>query len=201
MLSHVWLLVTPWTVAHQAPPSVGFPRQEYWSGLPCSPPGDLPNLGIDHASPALQADSLPLSHLGSPVVFLLVFKVFKNMVVFCVYDRDSVHYPRGLCKIFLRWYCLYSWPLQRWLRGLWGTLLLFSTTFSVICDYIFWPYDWSEVLAKVYTATHSIFSLLTVNTLNFSVFGNWKGWGFLKPSSPIFFSFSLDSFPLILEVC
>ena len=44
--SHVRLLVTPWTVAHQAPPSMGFPRQEYWSGLPVPSRGDLPNPGI-----------------------------------------------------------------------------------------------------------------------------------------------------------
>ena len=45
-LSRVRLSATPWTVAHQAPLSVGFPRQGHWSGLPCPPPGDLPNLGI-----------------------------------------------------------------------------------------------------------------------------------------------------------
>ena len=44
--SHVWLFATPWTVAHQAPPSMEFSRQEYWSGLPCPPPGDLPDPGI-----------------------------------------------------------------------------------------------------------------------------------------------------------
>ena len=46
---------------------MGFPRQEYWSGLPCPPPGDLPNPGIEPRSPALQADSLLLRYLGSPV--------------------------------------------------------------------------------------------------------------------------------------
>ena len=51
-------LATPWTVACQAPLSMGFPRQEYWSGLPFPPPGDLPNLGIELMSPALtQVDS------------------------------------------------------------------------------------------------------------------------------------------------
>ena len=44
------LFVTPWTVAHQAPLSMGFSRQEYWSGLSCSPPGDLPDPGIEPAS-------------------------------------------------------------------------------------------------------------------------------------------------------
>ena len=51
-------LGTPWTVACQAPLSMGFSRQEYWSGLPCPSPGDLPKPGIKSGSPALQADSL-----------------------------------------------------------------------------------------------------------------------------------------------
>ena len=55
-LSRVWLFVTPWTVAYQAPLSMGFSRQEYWSGLPFPSPGDLPNPGVKPRSPALQAD-------------------------------------------------------------------------------------------------------------------------------------------------
>ena len=63
--------VTPWTVAHQAPLSMGFSRQEYWSGMPFSPPGDLLDPGIKPTSPALQVDSLPseppgLGHYFSP---------------------------------------------------------------------------------------------------------------------------------------
>ena len=58
--------MTPWTVVRQAPLSMGSSRQEYWSGLPCLPPGNLPDPGIKLESPAMQADSLPLSHLGSP---------------------------------------------------------------------------------------------------------------------------------------
>ena len=52
-------LETPWTVACQAPLSMGFSRQEYGSGLPFPSPRDLPDPGIEHGSPALQADSLP----------------------------------------------------------------------------------------------------------------------------------------------
>ena len=48
--SHVQLFVTPWTVARQVPLSVGFSRQEYWSGLPCPPPGNLPDPGIEPVS-------------------------------------------------------------------------------------------------------------------------------------------------------
>ena len=71
-LSRAWLFATPWTVAHQAPLSMGFSRQGYLSGLPYPPPGDLPDPGIkpvSPVSPALQADSLPLS-MGSPAVVL-----------------------------------------------------------------------------------------------------------------------------------
>ena len=49
--------VTPWIVAHQAPMSMGFSKQEYWSGLPFPPPGDLPDPGIEPVSPAMEADS------------------------------------------------------------------------------------------------------------------------------------------------
>ena len=57
-LSRVRLFATPWTVALQAPLSMGFSRQEYWSGLPFPSPGDLPNPGIEPGFPALQADAL-----------------------------------------------------------------------------------------------------------------------------------------------
>ena len=56
----------PWTVAHQAPLSMGFSGQEYWSGFPFPPPGDLPNPGIKPRSPTLQADSLPGEPQGNP---------------------------------------------------------------------------------------------------------------------------------------
>jgi len=54
-------------VAHKAPLSMGFSKQEYWSGLPCPPPGALPNLGIEPRSPALEADSLPSGPPGKPM--------------------------------------------------------------------------------------------------------------------------------------
>ena len=55
----------PWTVARQAPQSMGFPRQEYWSALPFPSPGDVPVPGVKPVSPALAGDVLPLSHWGS----------------------------------------------------------------------------------------------------------------------------------------
>ena len=67
LLSCVQLFATPWTVAYQAPLSMGFSRQEYWSGLPFPPPGDLPNPGIKPRSPELQADALPSEPSGEPL--------------------------------------------------------------------------------------------------------------------------------------
>ena len=65
-LSCVWLFVTLWTIAYQAPPSMGFSRQGYWSGLPFPSPGDAPNPGIKPRSPSLQTDALPSELPGKP---------------------------------------------------------------------------------------------------------------------------------------
>ena len=69
-LSCVWLFATPWTVAHQAPLSTGFSRQEYQSGLPFPCPGDLPDPGIELQSLALQADALLSEPPGKPQIWL-----------------------------------------------------------------------------------------------------------------------------------
>ena len=78
-LSHVQLFVTPWTVALQAPPSMGFSRQHYWSGLPFPSPGDLPDPGIEPRSPALQAEALtsepPNDLLPSSMILLKLFEL------------------------------------------------------------------------------------------------------------------------------
>ena len=66
LLSRVRLFATPWTAAYQAPPSMGFSRQECWSGLPFPSPGDLPDPGIEPGSPALQADALLSEAPGKP---------------------------------------------------------------------------------------------------------------------------------------
>ena len=65
-LSHVQFFATTWTVAYQAPLSMGFSRQEWWSGLPFPSPGDLSNPGIEPTSPSLQADALASEAPGKP---------------------------------------------------------------------------------------------------------------------------------------
>ena len=86
--SHVWLFVTLRTVAHQAPLSMGFSRQEYESGLPCPTPADLPNPGVEPRSSALQADSLLLSHqarLLSQLPQCKYYPIFMHFPCFLIF--------------------------------------------------------------------------------------------------------------------
>ena len=76
LISRARLFATPWTVAYQAPPSVGFSRQEYWSGLPLPSPGDLPHPGIEPRSLALQADALPSEPPGK-----LIWAIGKSQIL------------------------------------------------------------------------------------------------------------------------
>ena len=92
----------PWTVAHQAPLSVEFSRQEYWSGFPCPSPEDLPNLGIKLGSSTLQADSLPSEPPGKPIYNICIFRkrwyIYKSVV--CRWTFGLFVYL-GCCK----WCC------------------------------------------------------------------------------------------------
>ena len=74
LLSRVLLFETPWTAASQTPLSMGFSRQEYWSGVPFPSPGDLPDSGIEPGSPALQEDALPSKPPGNPKSAILQYK-------------------------------------------------------------------------------------------------------------------------------
>ena len=78
-LSRVQLFATPWTTAHQAPLSMGFSRQEYWSGVPFPSPGDLPDPGIEPGSPAFQVDALTSEPPG-----LMSHDPLENVSVSCV---------------------------------------------------------------------------------------------------------------------
>ena len=85
--SHIQLFLTLWTVARQAPLSMGFSRKEYWSELPCPNPGDFPDPGIKPTSlmpPALQVDSLPLSYQGKPQDMVYVYVYVCLCVCLCV---------------------------------------------------------------------------------------------------------------------
>ena len=83
LLSRVRLFATPWTVACQAFPSMGFPRQEYWNGLPFPSPGDLPDPGIEPGSPALEAGTLtsePPENLTRELEIWMKLNVLANLI-------------------------------------------------------------------------------------------------------------------------
>ena len=79
LLSCVWLFVTPWTVVRQASLSLGFSRQEYWSGLPFPSPRDFPDPGIEAGSPALHADSVPSEPRNQLYLHLKTSKQTRNL--------------------------------------------------------------------------------------------------------------------------
>ena len=82
---------TPWTAAHQTPLSMGFPRQEYWSGWPFPPPGDLPDPGMNSYLLHWQVDSFTTSHLGSP------FQDLPMCINYWSYSLMAVHFTK--CKL------------------------------------------------------------------------------------------------------
>ena len=81
--------MTPWTVAYQAPPSMGFSRRECWSGLPFPSPGDLPDPGIEPGSPALQTDALPSEPPGKPLKLVSVYQMLITCVGLCYTWSDQ----------------------------------------------------------------------------------------------------------------
>ena len=81
-LSCVWLFETLWTVANQDPLSMGFSRQEYWSGLSFPSPGDHPDPGIEPRSPALQADILTSEPPGKPIICIKYVLIVKHFIPF-----------------------------------------------------------------------------------------------------------------------
>ena len=95
-VNHVWLFVTPWTVVRQTPLSMEFSRQEYWSGLPCPSPGDLPQPGMEPGSPALQADSLPSEPPGKPLCWRK-----ENLVIKGIGGTASRLLPEGTWTTYL----------------------------------------------------------------------------------------------------
>ena len=109
-LSHQVLsdtFVTPWTVVHQAPLSMGFLRRDYWSGLPFPSPWNLPNPGIKPTSPALAGRFFTTERLGSPCLKPIIFLKIANFLVICCGEvKFSVCYiiraeRRILFKCFL----------------------------------------------------------------------------------------------------
>ena len=113
LLSHVQLFAIPWAVAHQAPPSMEFSRQEYWSRLPFPSPGDIPDPGIEPRSPALWADAL-LSELPGKPSGLWSFGKKMGCSEKWLYERHrGGRYRRGIGHMALEAEIAVVWP---WVR-------------------------------------------------------------------------------------
>ena len=105
MLNRALPFVTPWTAAHQAPLSMIFSRQGYWSGLPFPSPGDLPNPGIKPGSPALRADSLLTELQGKPcLIKVLTFSCCVTLTKFL--NLSEGYFPLFFFFLFNNCYCL-----------------------------------------------------------------------------------------------
>ena len=89
-------LATPWTVARQAPLSMGFSRQEGWSGLPLASPGDLPDPGIKSRSPALQADSLLMDLQAKPTERYYMSFFFFSESTACGHFFNQYQYHKNV---------------------------------------------------------------------------------------------------------
>ena len=125
----------PWTVAHQAPLYMEFSRQEYWSGLPCPSPGNLPNPGVEPRCPALQADSLlfelpgkPNSSLEQCNFYLGLKELHKEPRHKCSQDRDwekkymQITYLRK-DFVLVHSSCYNKVPQTGWLKNKWEVFL------------------------------------------------------------------------------
>ena len=121
-------LVTSWTVVHQAPLSMEFSRQEYWSGVPCPSPGDFPDAGTELWSPTLQAGSLPFEPPQSslkkitglyvpvslPLIYFLVSVQFSHSIVHNSLRPHGQQHARLLCPSATPRVCSNSCPLSQW---------------------------------------------------------------------------------------
>ena len=124
--------MTPWTVASLAPPSMGFSRQEYWSGLPFPSPEDLPDSGIEPRSPALQADALisepPVPGSGTVLISFL----------FSLFGFSGFYYPVSkLTHLFL---CIFCSPVDNVSYCVFSALLDSFYIFHVFLTSVFNPF-------------------------------------------------------------
>ena len=154
LLGHVWLFVTLWTAAHQAPLSMGFPRQEYWSGLSCSPPGDLPDPGIEPTSPltpGLQVDFfLPTELPGKPDAEYTCNKWWV-LLLQAVCKLNACYVVFFFCFLFLLCFVLWTKFLSRALFLRMHTNRSHCMTWYAVC---FWHTRWGIINFYYYYHYH-----------------------------------------------
>ena len=123
LLSRAWLFTTPWTVAHQALLSIGFSQQGYWSGLPFSPPGGLPNPGIKPTSPALAGRFFTIEPPGKPTFITNLSENFtETMNLFFLYIQTH-SYCVSQKVLWVRWWKTWMNFLANRIISSWRCLL------------------------------------------------------------------------------
>ena len=173
----VWLFATLWTVAHQDPLSMGFSRQEYWSGLPCLPPGDLPDPGIKLASPALAADFFtPRATWESSVFIYLSWKLTRYLQRFffllcCTVYRILVPWP-GIEPL--------PSPVETWILNHWTAREVPKITYSVSGWVL--PPSWLLSLAHTVLTQSPVHQVLFLTPFVF----NSLGFDSLLPTRGLF---------------
>ena len=196
VLSCVWLFVTPWTVAHQAPLSMGFSRQEYWNGLPFPTPGDLPDPGVKPtfpAAPALQLDSLPLSHQAS-WTFIKLFGLncfislgenisfFSYLFLFPVVQLDVCSDELFSCISSFPFLSCFAWSDHSFLDGR-GTELPSGTSLpsALSSKHDLCPHEYCNLKQRKHSFSKDSLGILPVHG-PVPIWGRWCSDGKWQPS-------------------
>ena len=144
LLSHVRLFATPWTIAYQAPPSMGFSRQEYWIGVPLPSPGDLPYPGIKPGFPALWADALSsepqslLKFMSIELVMLYNQLILCHSLLLLPLIFPSIRVFSNESAVYIRWPKYWSFSFS-------------ISPFSEYSELISFSIDWFDLLAVQWT--------------------------------------------------
>ena len=166
MLSHsvcVWLFATPWTIVHQAPLFTGFSRHRYWSGFPCPPPGDLPNLETELASPALQADSLQAELPGKPIIAIIMmiynyhlFEWWNYQTLVMPNTRENVEHQEFtlIAGENAKWYSHFGGHFDTFLQSYTYIQLAIAYLFVVYC-LLFTKMSWNLMSTQKHALLYS----------------------------------------------
>ena len=191
-LSRVWLCATLWTVAYQAPQSMEFSRQEYWSGLPFLSPWDLPDLGIKPGSPALQADALLSEPPGKLILITSKVEIHKMLVLeetYWQYYIKEWHSPKSKwASLMFAWVSLRQnhkdWISCTGLKGIWGVEFVIKGKW-VSCKDLFKEKTSTEIFTTtvnffalniiIHTFSHAFILLHWINSSSFDLCQfSWK---------------------------
>ena len=174
-------LVTPWTVTHQAPLSMGLPKQEHWSGLPFSPSGDLCDPGIKLYLLHWQADSLPLSHQGSHEWDLVQF--IRSVMSDSLQLHESQH-ARPPCPSPTPGVYSNSCPLSWWCHpAISSSVIHFSSCPQSLPASGSFPMSQLFIWGGQSTGVSASASVLPMNTQDWSPLV-WTGWISLQSKGP-----------------